>query len=213
MKFILSLIVCLSIGTVFGQSNVFFDLGAGTRIGALRTNVDYTPSNVGVHFNGGVGYMFNPVLGIKGDVGFDQFSSVYEGATYPFSYTTKSSMLRFSLQGVLNISNWADFGGDKFGLNFHAGFGYSTLWNKDFKTNNPDVNDDRLMRQGDDMGNIIFGLTPMYNFNDNLSLTLDLSYVSLIGNDNGADFSQRLEKVNTGITNISLGLNIRIPTK
>jgi len=214
MKLLVSLIVCLSIGTVFGQANVFFDLGVGTRLGTLRSAVDYTPNVAGIHFNGGVGYMANPVLGIKGDVGYDEFSTKYEGNTDPFSFTTKSAMLRFSLQGVLSISNWADFGGDKFSLNFHTGFGYSTMWNKDFKTKYPDFDDDRLAEKHDDMGNIIFGFTPMFNFNDELSLTLDLSYVALIGNDKGADFLlDKLEKINTGYTNVSLGLNFRIPAK
>ena len=212
MKLVFYLALCLSFGNVFGQSNsstlfsdnedpnLFIDLGFGARLGNEKNGA----SDGGVHVNGGLGYMFSPIIGIKGDLGYDEFGST-------------STTFRTSLQGVLSISKLADFDGNVFDLDFHTGFGWSTMWNKNHRAANPDYDDDKIIGKNDDMGNIIFGLTPIFNFpysnsNQTLSLTADLSYVVLIANEQNIDWSAKLDKTTSGYLNFSLGIKIRIGT-
>jgi hypothetical protein len=232
MKLITSTVLFLFVGVAFAQPRTdtgnsaakfsgserptfIIDFGIGTRLLTLPNGTNYSANVAGFHIEGGLGYMFNPIIGIKGDVGFDTFGTEYQGSAdtaqaQNLPTNTSSSMFRVSLQAVLSISNWADFGGEAFDLNIHTGCGYSTLWNNDFKEAYPDYDDTKLYRKNDDMANIIFGLTPMYNFNEVISLTADFSYVVLFANQRPADFSTWYKKTTSGYMTASLGMNIRI---
>lgn len=72
---------------------------------------------------------------------------------------------------------------EKIGLNFHAGFGLSTLYNTNFTDAAEKAGiefSDPGLKGNDDMVNIVLGLTPQFKLNDKISINLDLSTKLLV---------------------------------
>ena len=184
------------------KAGMFFDLNIGTRISGA--NSDQVTLGAGMHIDGGIGYMFNGVIGIKGGLGFDTFKAVDENNA---GSEDKSLMIRTSLEGVLGIDQLANFGTPEFGLNFHAGFGFSTLTNPSWKQSKLDVAgfefQDPMFKGNDDMVNIIFGLTPKYIINDNIAINADFSFIMLLKQDFTVDRYNSV--VTEGMTNYMTG--------
>ena len=107
---------------------LFLDFKVGTRLGGETS--DNVTLGAGFNIQGGVGYMFNKFYGIKGDLGFNTLKSV---SVLNVGAASKGSIFRMSLEGVLSISELAQFGVKDFGLNLHAGFGLATIGNKNWK--------------------------------------------------------------------------------
>jgi hypothetical protein len=139
----------------------------------------------GLNITGATGYMFSNIVGIRGVLGFDSFKTAVDGDEA--GVEDKSYMLRATLEGVLSISQIANFGTDKFDLNFHAGFGFASHVNPSWKEDRLAVDgfefEDPALKGNDDMINVVFGLTPKYHINENISITADFSYVMLMKKD------------------------------
>lgn len=112
------------------------------------------------HFGVGLRYMVDENWGIKFDYAHDGFKMDGDG-------NMGSSYNRFSLQGVHNLGRTLDIPWntmDRLNLLVHAGLGYASLQSKQM----PGI---------DNIGHIIFGVTPQLYISDGLALHFDASYV------------------------------------
>ena len=116
-------------------------------------------------FSLGTRYMFNNRFGAKLDVGYSMLKD--GGSSLPF----KSTYLRTSLQGVINVGSILHFDTwtNSFGILAHGGAGYSRL--------NAKEPVDRS--KTDQMLNMIVGISPQIKLGERVALTGD---ASLIGN-------------------------------
>lgn len=120
----------------------------------------YTETLNFFHADLGVRYMFNPKFGLKLDFGYDKFQEHDDSA--PF----ESTLLRTSLQGVVNVGRVLNFETwtNTFGLLAHGGFGVSQLTAQDGGFDGEDY-----------MGNGILGLTGQIRLGNSVALTGDLT--------------------------------------
>jgi len=111
------------------------------------------------HVDLGARYMFNPKFGLKLDVGYDKFQE--RDNTAPF----ESTLLRTSLQGVINLGRTLNFETwtNTIGLLAHGGVGVSQL------------TAENGFRGKDYMGHGILGLTGQIRLGNSVALTGDLS--------------------------------------
>lgn len=125
----------------------------------------YTATPSFGQFSLGTRYMFNNLIGAKLDLGY--YSLKNDDNSLPF----KSTYLRASLQGVVNVGSLLQFQSwtSSIGLLAHGGAGYSRLSAKE------PIDRDKT----DQMLNMIVGLTPQLKLSERIVLTGD---VSLIGN-------------------------------
>lgn len=119
----------------------------------------YTSTISPFHADLGVRYMFNPKFGLKLDFGYDELKDHDDSA--PF----KSTYLRTSLQGVVNLGRVMNFEEwtNTFGLLAHGGFGVSQL------------STDNGFDGEDYMGHGILGLTGQLRVSNSIALTADLT--------------------------------------
>lgn len=133
------------------------------------------------HYEANYRYMLNNRVGLKFDIGFDNFK-FKDG--HP-----NTQALRFSVQPVFNLTDilhMDDFS-KRLGLQLHVGGGYATMWNKTlisgpaqlFQTQEGAVDE---MVQG------IVGLTPQFKISEKLSINADVSFMANIRQNNGFDF-------------------------
>ena len=213
MKKILIAILTITSMSASAQTDegVFFDLNFGGRFsGANSDSVTMAP---GLHIEGATGYMFSNIVGIRGVLGFDSFKTAEDGSTE--GVEDKSFMLRATLEGVLSVSQLADFGTEAFDLNLHAGFGFATQVNRSWKESRLATDgfefEDPAFKGNDDMINVVFGLNPKYHINENISINADISYVILTMKDWTADrYSNTPVEGMDGILNGSIGLTYRL---
>ena len=80
-----------------------------------------------------------------------------------------------SIEAVLNLKKlkFLELTNEKMDLNFHGGFGLSSLSNTKFKEGKEFS--DPGIKGNDDMINIVLGLTPQYKLNDKISINLDMA--------------------------------------
>jgi hypothetical protein len=164
----------ISVGAV--SQEVLVNLNAGARL--LGNVSEFSTPTPGLHLDGGVAYMINDFVGIKGDIGYDGYS-VYNKIT---DVRDRSFMIRGSVQGILSLSSLFEFESRDFLLHFHTGFGFATHYNPSWKQGRLDdgeVFGDPALKGNDDMINIIFGLTPQYRIKDNWYANFDISGVVL----------------------------------
>ncbi len=213
MKKLLFLFITMSTLSVSAQNDegVFFDLNFGARFAGA--NSDLVTQGAGLNITGATGYMFSNIVGIRGVLGFDSFKTALDGDEA--GVEDKSYMLRATLEGVLSISQIANFGTDKFDLNFHAGFGFASHVNPSWKEDRLAVDgyefEDPALKGNDDMINVVFGLTPKYHINENISITADFSYVMLMKKDWTNDrYNNTAVEGLDGIVNASVGLSYRL---
>ena len=213
MKKLLFLVITMSTLSVSAQNDegVFFDLNFGARFAGA--NSDLVTQGAGLNITGATGYMFSNIVGIRGVLGFDSFKTAVDGDEA--GVEDKSYMLRATLEGVLSISQIANFGTDKFDLNFHAGFGFASHVNPSWKEDRLAVDgfefEDPALKGNDDMINVVFGLTPKYHINENISITADFSYVMLMKKDWTNDrYNNTAVEGLDGIVNASVGLSYRL---
>ena len=181
------------------KKGLFLDVRTGARIGgAVADNLTLKP---GLNLQGGIGFMFNKYVGIKGDLGFNTFSS---DLPLKPDAVDRSYVFRSSLQGILSISELAHFNIKNFGLNFHVGFGFSSFENPSWKKSQTILNDP-YFKGNDDAIDIRIGLNPQYDITDHFSLDLDYTFNMFLFQGATVDRTQ----ATTGITNfstISVGL-------
>lgn len=187
---------------------LFLDANAGIRTGGGKV-FGNNENNLNLHIDGGVGYMFNKYYGIKGDLGFDLFNIKETTAALP----DKSLTLRANVQGVLSISDLAQFGTPSFRLLLHAGPGISSNFNPSFRQGGSNRKNDKGFLGNDDMINVVAGLTGQYHLTRLLSLNFDVTTVYQTRQDHYLERMYRSAKINTynsNMLNISVGVQYRI---
>lgn len=166
----------------------------------LNSGINYAtsgPSGIGLpHVGIGANYFFNDLVGAKIDYGFDKFSFDNLARNEKTGITSN----RFSLQGIMSLNSlFSDRAYRKVTFYVHGGAGISMVKSSIYS----DAKSDRI-------GNIIGGVTPRLELNENLAITLDLAgYVNLKQhyNNNGEFFNYWVEDSFNGlIFNTSFGL-------
>ncbi|MDX2359200.1 MAG: hypothetical protein QNK23_00245 [Crocinitomicaceae bacterium] len=219
MKLLLSIcVLCISfLADSQGLSNtidkkdkiLFIEGNLGARAGQMDTSPGYAMNSSGFYVSGGIGFMFNRIIGIRGTFGYD--------GIYAFNATTlkkaQTDLFSISIGGIVSISEWAKFSTRRFNLNFHFGVGWTTMSNKKFKLDNPAYDDGMLMKRNDDVGHIKFGLTPYIHVNDVISFTSDLSFLMLTSYHFNVDYqSMRSVRGWDNYFNLSVGILFRLKT-
>lgn len=123
-------------------------------------------TNTFSHAAVGFGYMDkNSPLGVKLDLGIDQFRTTVAGKEIG------SDLYRFSLQAIGDVSNLINERSyyNKFNVLFHTGMGYTY------------ATPISTTKTKDHIINVIMGLTPKYKLTDKLSLTFDASLIFNVG--------------------------------
>jgi OOP family OmpA-OmpF porin len=159
----------LSVGASIGGHDAFYPTNTFTRVFQIH------------HFGLNGRYMLNNRFGVMADLGYD-FIDAYKSGTNNVNY------FRVSLQGVMNLGDIMRFDSwsNKIGLLGHAGAGLSTMWAPTMKKSNAN---DPFLKNSDDMGNFIFGITPQYKINERISLNADLSLILHSRQDHTFDYA------------------------
>lgn len=210
------LILALALFTGFSTNaqsdgGLFLDFGIGTRFGGVTT--ESTVLQTGLAIDGGLGYMFNNKFGVRGGLTFANFNAVDVNNE---AVSDRAATIQASLQGILSISQLANFGTEKFDLNFHAGFGFGTVFNPDFKEDYVEMYgefDDPMFKGNDDVVNVVFGLTPRFPINEKLTVMVDVSHYLLLNQDHFVDrrySNAQLENGTTGFTTTTVGLSLNL---
>jgi OOP family OmpA-OmpF porin len=152
------------------------------------------------HFSFGARYMFIPEIGAKLSYAHDKFQD---------SNTTSNNLVyhRFDLEAVSNLvalfNLQSDFW-DDFGLLAHAGVGYISA--------NPTETDNN-----ERLGNLLFGINPMYRLSEKFALSLDFAYninpkmnFGYDGNLIEPDYDAEFKDFNGGFLNITFGVKYYI---
>ena len=133
------------------------------------------------HYEANYRYMLNNRIGLKFDVGFDNFK-FKDG--HP-----NTQALRFSIQPTFNLTDLLHFDdfSKRLGLQLHVGGGYAAMWNKTLLSGPAEL---FSVHEGsvDEMLQGIIGLTPQFKINEKLSITGDISFMANIRQNNGFDF-------------------------
>ncbi len=199
---------------IFGASaqtekGLFFDANAGVRLGgetSSKSTVD-----PGFHLHGGVGYMFNNFIGVQGKLGFNTVKAVN---VIESGVDDRSYLLNITAEAVLGVSELAGFGTEKFDLFVHAGGGISTIGNPGYKRRYEETREwnDKLFKGNDDSFNAIFGITPKYHLDENISFSLDIAYFMMFNQTYSLDreIGNTLVSGSKGMTNISLGITYKL---
>jgi len=208
-KLFISLVLLSSVGA-YSQTDegLFFDLNLGSRIGGVTS--EDAKMGPGFHLDGGVGYMFSNIIGIKGELGMDWFNAMSADETTE----DRAGMGRATLMAVLGVSELAGFGTEKFALRLNLGFGLASL-------SNPSWKDDRiasgyefadpLLKGNDDMGHFIIGLNPQYHINSSISVNANIAFVGLLQQSYVVDRSTNVAVEGVqNIVNASVGISYRL---
>lgn len=133
------------------------------------------------HYEANYRYMLNNRVGLKFDVGFDNFK--FKDQHPP------TQALRFSIQPTFNLTDMLHFDdfSKRLGLQLHVGGGYATMWNKTLLSGPAEL---FSAQEGsvDEMLQGIIGLTPQFKINEKLSINADISFMANIRQNNGFDF-------------------------
>ena len=121
-------------------------------LGSHLWNISET-KGVGLSMNVGTTYDFNTYVGIRLDANLD--------------FVGEERIKRAGLQANFHLMPLFNNSSAKYGLDFHLGIG-------GVNNSNAAYTDSYLLR-GDDAWNRTFGLTPTYQLNEKLQLTLDLT--------------------------------------
>lgn len=181
-----------------------FEAEAGVHKPASSFGSGYYTSTPSLWQGGlGVRYMINEKFGIKLDAGYNSIKN------HDDSNDFESKYFRTSLQGVVNLGNVLDFRSftNTFNLLAHGGMGYSV--------NTPKSPND--FDKGDQMLNLIVGLTPQIKLSDRVALTGDLSMVNHIRQSVSWDGTQTVNgggfNANHILVNASVGLTFYLGNK
>lgn len=208
-KLIISLALLTSVNS-FSQTDegLFFDLNLGSRFGGATS--EFSKMGPGFHLDGGVGYMFSNIIGIKGELGMDWFSAMSTDETT----VDKAGMGRATLMAVLGVSELAGFGTEKFALRLHLGLGLASLSNpswKDARIASGYEFVDPLLKGNDDMGHFIIGLNPQYHINSEISVNANISFIGLLKQDYVIDRATNVAVEGAqNIVNASVGISYRL---
>lgn len=181
----------------FSQSaldKIYLDLSGGARfLGNTTTNTKAAP---GMHLDLGLGYQLNDNFAIKGELAFDQYVAKDTASNAIFNYDSgikyayycdKSTLIRVSVNGVLNIGAMAGFATEKFGMKAQIGVGVASNNNSDFKSNYSGSFADPGIKGNDDMISAGIVISPQYHINSRVSLNGNVGYTFLAKQSNYVD--------------------------
>ncbi len=134
------------------------------------SNYTNTPSFYTV--TGGVRYMFNEKVGLKGGVAYNSFENNDNASEF------NTALYNFSLEGVINAGNLLGFREwtNTFNVLVHGGMGYSAL-----TTDAPAV--ERDFGNADQMLSFMVGVTPQVKISNRIALVADLTAVGNVRQD------------------------------
>ena len=171
----------------------------------LKVDSAQAKLSLGIHVDGGVRYQLDSLFSIRGGISYDGFKTTV--TRVPNDTVDNSSLVSVSIEAVINLKRlkFMSFLPEKMGLNFHGGFGLSTMSNPSFKEGREFS--DPGMKGNDDMINMVFGLTPQYMLNDKISINLDLSTKLLLKQSLYVNATQdaRLNNKMGNIFNVAVG--------
>ena len=178
--------LCLS-SVIFSQSNkVYLDFSGGARF--LGNTSAQTKAVPGIHFDLGLGYQLSDNFALKGEIAFDQYIAKDTASDASFKYDSgiklaylydRSTLIRVSINGVINIGAMAGFATEKFGMKAQIGVGLASNNNSDFKSDYSGTFSDPGIKGNDDMISAGVVLTPQYLINDRVSLNGNLGFTFL----------------------------------
>ena len=121
---------------------------------------------------GGVRYMFNDKVGLKGGIAYNSFENDDNSNEF------NTALYNFSLEGVINAGNILGFREwtNTFNVLVHGGMGYSAL-----TTDAPAV--ERDFGDADQMLSFMVGVTPQVRISDRIALVADLTAVGNVRQD------------------------------
>ncbi|RFC53330.1 hypothetical protein [Brumimicrobium aurantiacum] len=185
----------------------FLDANGGARI--LGTTSANTDMKLGGSVNAGIGYFFNDKIALKGRVDANQFRAQYSNGNIDQSLTVGvSGEVMVRLLQLIHHKRARNFA-----LNVHAGSGLSALINPSFRKqveNNGGELDGKLLNNADNIGHVIFGITPQYHFNSRWSINLDVSSITHFKQFRTFDTHEAVRADNpTGFLSGSIGLTFR----
>ncbi|HLV43009.1 MAG TPA: hypothetical protein VKY37_12070 [Brumimicrobium sp.] len=215
---LLTLLITLFGSTVYSQSSIgyannkgwFLNGNVGARF--LGETSDFAEMGAGLSANGGIGYMFNKLVGIKGRMDYNNFK-VTPG--HGMATSNQSHSIGVSIEGVVNL---LELSGNRtvrdYSLNFHGGFGFATLFNPDYRdyvrTDLDKEFADGGIKGADDMVHIVLGISPQFDLSPQFSLNLDLSHFIQFGQHNTYDtFNKTLVNGVTGVLTATAGITFR----
>jgi OOP family OmpA-OmpF porin len=177
----LSICCALALSTnaqYFNRSSLGLSIGGHDGMhNTLHTTRIYSFS----HYEANYRYMLNNRVGLKFDVGFDNFK--FKDQHPP------TQALRFSIQPTFNLTDILHFDdfSKRLGLQLHVGGGYATMWNKTLVSGPAQL---FSAQEGavDEMLQGIIGLTPQFKVSERLSINADISFMANIRQNNGFDF-------------------------
>lgn len=203
-KFLLSLSIAVIAINVQAQKKDYnrlsVDFGLGVHNVSTPVSVGNELASPGFGFaNIGVRYMFNTNFGVRGTLGYHEFT---EASGTPI----KSNYYRTSLEGIANIGSLLGFEKwtQRFNLLGYAGGGLSSL-----STIQP------VDRGPDGIWHYVAGITPQFKLSNKVSLFADVSTIFHQYQDASFDGSQiaNPDEISNSLLNFGLGVNVAIGKK
>jgi hypothetical protein len=173
---------------------LYLDLSGGARF--MGNTTSSTKAAPGMHMDLGLGYQLNDNFAVKGELAFDQYIAKDTAADAVFSYDSgikyaylydKSTLIRVSINGVLNIGAMAGFATEKFGMKAQIGVGVASNNNSNFKADYSGTFADPGIKGNDDMISAGIVLTPQYLINSRIALNGNIGYTFLAKQSNYVD--------------------------
>ena len=186
----------------------FYELNAGVRM--LGSTSNHSSLGSGINANASMGYLFSEKFGLKGRIDYHSFRFT-TGLSNPIAKGTAASISLEAMTNLLAFTSSQRF--SSFRLNLHGGAGWTTYANHSFKQYRKEHGlsmDDPAINGNDDMGHIIFGLSPQYHFNGRVSINLDLTTFILVKQDFTFDNYNGIQHEGLGnLSALSFGITIR----
>ena len=177
----------------------------------------YTGYLDGYHLNGALRYMFNPKIGIGGNLMFGRIDPHENSRDFGTNYIGVNLQTYVNLGRILKFEDFAE----RLSLQFHGGLGYLNLY---FDTISPfsDTDDGFSFTKGDDLGVLIAGLRPQYKLSRKFALFMDvtvngtfrqnINYDGFSG-ENDALRAARFDKLQSPLYTASMGVSFYIGRK
>lgn len=200
----------------YNQWSLEFDAGINKPTRNFTSGY-YTGYLDGYHLNGALRYMFNPKIGIGGNLTFGSIESHENSRDFSSNYIGLNLQTYVNLGRILKFEEFAE----RLSLQFHGGIGYLNLY---FDSNSPfsGVDDGFSFTKGDDLGVFIAGLRPQYKLSRKFALFLDvtvngtfrqnINYDGFSGESDAAR-AARFDKLQSPLYTASIGVSFYIGRK
>nr|WP_315203198.1 hypothetical protein [uncultured Flavobacterium sp.] len=158
------LMTAMAQGQSFNYDRLFLEsgIGAGFPLSQFSPTGNSNGTISLIHFQGALRYMFNENIGLMGSLNYDLFRN---------DFKQKSEQKLAGLELVYNVGKALNLSGDSdnFTMLLHGGANAGSISSK--------YND------GDFIGAIVFGIKPVWAFNDKVSFFADVTYKNILIQD------------------------------